>query len=58
MPASLAVDNSSNVYVTDIEYDRIQIFSKNGDFKNSVGNSGNGKEEFDSPSEYTTGCQR
>ena len=38
IPVSLAVDNSGNVYVTDIEHNRIQIFSKSGEFKNSFGN--------------------
>ncbi|ETR68585.1 MAG: NHL repeat containing protein [Candidatus Magnetoglobus multicellularis str. Araruama] len=51
-PLGTAVDSNGNIYVTDSENHRIQVFTASGDYSYSIGagDLGNGQKEFDSPS--------
>jgi len=48
-PAAIAVDTDANVYVSDIQNDRIQKFTSAGDFITTWGNEGDGYGEFIRP---------
>ncbi|CAI3083009.1 unnamed protein product [Diatraea saccharalis] len=53
-PWGLCVDREGNVIVADRRNDRIQIFSKDGEFKSMFGSKGDGPGQFDLPSGITT----
>ena len=48
-PAGVAVDSSSNVYVTDENNDRIQKFTNDGKFITTWGSFGSGEGQFAGP---------
>ena len=54
-PQYVAVDDSSNIYVTDLGNSRIQKFDKNGEFLNSWGSKGMGNTEFHAPTGIAVG---
>jgi DNA-binding beta-propeller fold protein YncE len=45
-PAGLAVDSEDNIYVTDRDNDRVQIFTSNGTFITTIGSQGSGNGQF------------
>src|SRR5438445_3031019 len=47
-PVGIALDNSGNVYVTDLNR-HIQVFSSDGTFIRQWGSLGNGDGQFDNP---------
>jgi sugar lactone lactonase YvrE len=53
VPASLAVDSSGNLYVTDTNNNRIEKFSSDGKFLSKWGTAGSGPGEFDLPTGIT-----
>ncbi len=52
-PAVIAFDKSQNLYMTDSDNQRIQIFSKNGTFITGFGQLGEGPGEFSKPESIT-----
>jgi tripartite motif-containing protein 71 len=48
-PAGLAVDSNDNIYVTDRDNDRIQIFTSNGTFIRAIGSQGSEDGQFNRP---------
>jgi DNA-binding beta-propeller fold protein YncE len=48
-PAGVAVDSEDNVYVTDVNNNRIQKFTANGTFITSWGTEGEGEGQFSGP---------
>jgi len=48
-PMSIALDNDTNVYVSDEWLNRINIYNKDGDFLRSWGTHGSGDGELDGP---------
>jgi DNA-binding beta-propeller fold protein YncE len=48
-PAGLAVDSYDNIYVTDRDNDRVQIFTNNGTFITSFGSEGEADGQFNRP---------
>ena len=52
-PAVIAFDNAENLYVTDSDNQRIQIFTKNGTYITGFGQMGNGPGEFLKPESIT-----
>jgi DNA-binding beta-propeller fold protein YncE len=49
-PTALALDSASNVYVSDEWFNRISIFTKDGDWVGKWGTPGNGDGELNRPS--------
>ncbi|MDG7050043.1 MAG: HYR domain-containing protein, partial [Nitrososphaerota archaeon] len=54
-PQYVAVDDSGNVYVTDLGNARVQKFDNDGEFLHSWGSKGTGKSEFHSPAGIAVG---
>ena len=54
-PQYVAVDDSSNFYVTDLGNARVQKFDKNGEFLTSWGSKGMGNTEFHAPTGIAIG---
>ena len=54
-PQYVAVDDSSNFYVTDLGNARVQKFDKNGEFLTSWGSKGMGNTEFHAPTGIAVG---
>ena len=54
-PQYVAVDDSSNFYVTDLGNARVQKFDKNGEFLTSWGSKGMGNSEFHAPTGIAVG---
>jgi hypothetical protein len=54
-PEYAAVDDTGNVYVTDLGNARVQKFDNNGEFLNSWGSKGTGKSEFHAPAGIAVG---
>ena len=48
-PACLSVDSADNIYVTDRDNDRIQIFTSNGTFITAIGSQGSKDGQFNRP---------
>jgi DNA-binding beta-propeller fold protein YncE len=48
-PAGLAVDSNDNIYVTDRDNDRIQIFTSNGTFITAIGSQGSEDGQLNRP---------
>jgi streptogramin lyase len=48
-PVGIAIDSSGNVYVADIDNNRIQKFDNNGTFITKWGSEGSGDGQFESP---------
>ena len=48
-PIGVAVDNSNNVYVTDMGNDRVQVFNSTGLYQFSFGSTGSGPGQFHRP---------
>jgi DNA-binding beta-propeller fold protein YncE len=48
-PAGLAVDSDDNIYVTDRDNDRVQVFTNNGTFITSLGSEGESDGQFNRP---------
>lgn len=48
-PQNLAIDNSGNVYVTDLGNMRVQKFNNDGTFLHAWGSSGSGSGQFNAP---------
>src|SRR4051794_21960611 len=48
-PWGVATDPNNNVYVTDTNNQRVQIFDANGNFTGAFGSNGNGDEQFKEP---------
>ena len=48
-PQGVAVDSSNNVYVVDVNNDRVQKFNSNGNFITKWGSAGTGHGQFDVP---------
>ena len=48
-PEGIAVGNSGNIYVTDVNQNRVQVFDSGGNFQFAFGSSGTGDDEFDDP---------
>jgi len=45
-PAGLSIDKNDNIYVTDKNNNRIQVFSANGTFLTKFGSEGDGSGQF------------
>ena len=54
-PQHIDIDDSGNVYVTDLGNARVQKFDKNGEFLHSWGSKGTGKSEFHAPDGIAVG---
>jgi tripartite motif-containing protein 71 len=52
-PHGNEVDSQGNVYITDQDNQRVQIFSKNGTFITKWGNEGSGDGQFLKPESIT-----
>jgi len=45
-PAGLAIDSNDNIYVTDRDNNRVQVFTNNGTFVTSFGSEGEADGQF------------
>jgi hypothetical protein len=54
-PQYAAVDDTGNIYVTDLGNARVQKFDNSGEFLHSWGSKGTGKSEFHAPSGIAVG---
>jgi DNA-binding beta-propeller fold protein YncE len=48
-PAGVAIDSEDNVYITDVNNNRIQKFTSDGTFITSWGSEGEGEGQFSEP---------
>jgi DNA-binding beta-propeller fold protein YncE len=48
-PWGVATDPSNNIYVTDTNNQRVEVFDSNGNFVRAFGSNGNGDEQFKEP---------
>ena len=54
-PYGIAVGNSGNIYVTDTEQHRVQVFDSDGNFQSAFGSTGTAEGDFDGPTEIAVG---
>ena len=54
-PAGIAVDADENVYVADLQNDRVQVFDASGAFVRTWGSAGSGPGQFSGPSGVAVG---
>ncbi|MGH9954982.1 MAG: hypothetical protein ACRD39_04895, partial [Nitrososphaeraceae archaeon] len=56
-PGGIAIDSSDNIFVVDVDNDRVQVFDVNGNFITKWGSAGSANGQFEDPIGVAVGAE-